>query len=100
MKKIGQSTTFPLARNTITVTLSASVAIGGSQPVAITLSGLRHSNKIDADTVTNRVLIQDRAVTKGFVSAVTSSSIFTLSSTAEAVDGFYVGYEVPAKPQS
>ena len=80
--------------NTITVTLSTSVAIGGAFPVQITLSGMRHTNKIDADSVTNRVLIQDRAVTKGFIASVTTSSVFSLSTTAEPIESFYVGYEV------
>eukprot|EP00961_Rhodomonas_salina_P183591 2478145-Rhodomonas_salina.1 len=94
VKSLHQSTTHPLALNTITVSLSSNVQLGGGLAAQITLSGLKLTGTSDADSSSNVRTITDLPIETGDIQSVISASSFVLASTASNKASFYVGYDV------
>ena len=98
VKNIGQSTTYPYALNTITVTLASTVAVGGGQPINIYISGMRLTDTTDATHIDNpaRRWITDVPLDEGLLQGgiAPSPSRFQLAQTASLVENYYVGYKI------
>eukprot|EP00961_Rhodomonas_salina_P063939 859355-Rhodomonas_salina.1 len=88
VKSIGQSTTYPGADNTITITLLSNVDLSGQQSSQLNISGL-----ISA-TAGASPAISDTPILTGRVQSNNTNSSFVLSSSAEQVDGYYTGYTI------
>jgi hypothetical protein len=88
--KIAQSTAYPLAENTITISLGFNTYIGGAPSSLISITGLRGSASPNSSPG-NRVPIYTAPTHAGVIAGVASASIFTLSDTASFGSGVYVG---------
>jgi hypothetical protein len=88
--KIAQSSAYPLAENTITISLSFNTYVGGAPSSLISITGLRGSASPNSSPE-NRVPIYTAPTHAGMIAGVASASTFTLSNTASFSAGAYVG---------
>lgn len=83
----GQSSPYPYAQNTITVTFAANVALDSANLNSLFISGLSGST-----TSAPSVPLTDTAFLAGAISSVTDASTFALDVTASSVNSIYEGY--------